>query len=83
VHTFERPQMAERTFAAHRAITIEARLYLNGEYQTLVKQQAAAQGGPGDPALATAVASVTQNLLGPQGAFRAIDSGRRPAPGPR
>ena len=83
MHTFVRPHMAERTFAAHRAITIEARLYLNGEYQTLVKQQAVVQGGPGDPDLATAVASVTQNLLGPQGAFRAIDSGRRPAPGPR
>src|SRR5438105_2935251 len=83
VHTFVRPHMAERTFAAHRAITIEARLYLNGEYQTLVKQQAVVQGGPGDPDLAAAVAGVTQNLLGPQGAFRAIDSGRGPAQGPR
>jgi hypothetical protein len=83
VRSFIRPHMAERTFAAHRPITIEARLYLNGEYQTLVKQQVVVQGGPDDPDLAAAVASVTQNLLGPQGAFRAIDSGRRPAPGPR
>jgi len=83
VHTFVRPHMAERTFAAHRPITIEARLYLNGEYQTLVKQQAVIQGGPDDPDLAAAVAGVTQNLLGPQGAFRAIDSGRGPAQGPR
>jgi len=83
VRTFMRPHMAERTFAAHRAITIEARLYLNGEYQTLVKQQAVIQGGPDDPDLAAAVAGVTQNLLGPQGAFRAIDSALRPAQGRR
>jgi hypothetical protein len=83
VRNFIRPHMAERTFAAHRPITIEARLYLNGEYQTLVKQQAVIQGGPDDPDLLAAVASVTQNLLGPQGAFRAIDSGRAPAQGPR
>jgi hypothetical protein len=83
VRNFIRPHMAERTFAAHRPITIEARLFLNGEYQTLVEKQAVVQGGPDDPDLAAAVASVTQNLLGPQGAFRAIDSGRRPAQGPR
>jgi hypothetical protein len=83
VRSFVRPHMADRTFAAHRPITIEARLYLNGEYQTLVKKQAVIQGGPDDPDLAAEVASVTQNLLGPQGAFRAIDTGRAPAQGPR
>src|SRR5262249_31530353 len=40
VHSFARPHMAERTFAAYRSVTIEVRLYLNGEYQTLVKKQA-------------------------------------------
>jgi hypothetical protein len=75
--------MAERTFSAHRPVTIEARLFLNGQYQTLAEKQAVVQGGPDDPDLAAAVASVTQNLLGPQGAFRAIDTGRRPALGPR
>jgi hypothetical protein len=83
VRKFIRPHMAERTFAAHRPITIEARLYLHGEYQTLVEKQAIIQGGPDDPDLAAAVAAVTQNLLGPQGAFRTIDSGPRPAQGPR
>jgi hypothetical protein len=83
VRSFVRPHMADRTFAAHRPITIEARLYLNGEYQTLVKKQAVIQGGPDDPDLAAEVASVTQNLLGPQGAFRAIDTGGAPAQGPR
>jgi hypothetical protein len=83
VRNFIRPHMAERTFAARRPITIEARLYLNGEYQTLVQKQAVVQGGPDDPALAAAVAGVTQNLLGSQGALRAIDSGRGPAQGPQ
>ena len=62
-------------FGVHRPITIEARLYLNGEYQTLVEQQALVQGGPDDLDLATAVASATRNLLGPSGAYRAIDTG--------
>jgi hypothetical protein len=83
VRRFARPHMAERIFAAHRSITIEARLYLNGEYQTLVKKQAVIQGGPDDPDLAAEVISVTQNLLGPQGAFRAIDTGQPPVQGLR
>jgi hypothetical protein len=83
VRNFIRPHMAERTFAANRSVTIEAKLYLNGEYQTLVERQAVIEGGANDPNLAAAVASVTQNLLGPQGAFGAIDSVRRPTQGPR
>ena len=79
VRNFTRPHMAERTFGAYRPVTIEARLFLNGQYQTLVEKQAVFQGGPGDPDLAAAVASATQDLLGPRGAFRAIDSGRRRA----
>lgn len=76
VRTFVRPHMAEKIFAAHRLITIEARLYLNGEYQTLVEKHAIIQGGPDDPDLAAAVESVTQNLLGPTGAYRALDTGQ-------
>jgi hypothetical protein len=83
VRSFMRPHMAERIFGVHRPITIEARLYLNGEYQTLVEKQVVIQGGPNDPDLAEAVASLTQNLLGPSGASRAIDTGQRPAYGPR
>jgi hypothetical protein len=73
---FVRPHMDQRIFGAHRPVTIEARLYLKGEYQTIVEQQATIAGGPADPDLAAVVASVTRNLLGPQGAYRAIDSGR-------
>ena len=61
---------------ARRPVTIEARLYLNGEYQTLVERQAIVEGRPDDPDLAAAVASVTRDLLGPSGAYRAIDTGR-------
>jgi len=77
VRNFVHTLVYERKFGVHRPITIEARLYLNGEYQTLVEQQAIIHGGPDDPELAAAVASTTQNLLGPSGAYRAIDLGLR------
>ncbi|MGC1885786.1 MAG: hypothetical protein WA709_06770 [Stellaceae bacterium] len=77
VRNFVHTLVYERQLGEHRPITIEARLYLNGEYQTLVEQQAIIHGGPDDPELAAAVASATQNLLGPSGAYRAIDLGLR------
>jgi len=79
VRSFAHTLVHERRFGVQRPITIEARLYLNGEYQTLVEQQAIVRGGPDSPGLAAAVASATQNLLGPLGAYRAIDTGQRPA----
>jgi hypothetical protein len=83
VRNFIRPHMADRIFAAHRPITIEARLYLNGEYQTLVEKQAIIEGGSNDPDLAAAVASVTQSLLGPSGAYAAAEAAQRSANGGR
>jgi len=68
---------SERRFGGHRPITIEARLYLNGQYQTLVEIQAIVRGGPDDPDLAAAVAKVTDDLLGPSGAYRAIKTEQR------
>ena len=79
IRNFARTSGYERKLGLHRPVTIEARLYLNGEYQTLVEAQAIIHGGPDDPALAAAIASATQGLLGPSGAFRAIDTGQRPA----
>ena len=81
--SFGPPSMNEWRAAVHRPVTIEARLYLNGEYQTLVEAQASVQGGPDDPDLAAAVAAVTKDLLGPKGAFRAIESAHLPARGSR
>ena len=83
VRSFGRPRTAASNVATHRPVTIEARLYLNGEYQTLVERQAVTPDGPNDPEFAAAVVGVTQNLLGSQGALRAIESGRRPVYGPR
>ena len=68
VRNFARALASEWGLAIRRPVTIEARLYLNGEYQTLVERQAVIRGGPDDPDLASAVASVTENLLGPSGA---------------
>jgi hypothetical protein len=76
VRTFVPPYMTDKTFGAHRPITIEARLYLNGVYQTHVEETAIIEGGPDDPDLAAAIARLTQNLLGPTGAYRSINSGR-------
>ena len=77
VRNFARTSGYEQKLGLHRPVTIEARLYLNGEYQTLVEAQAIIHGGPDDPALAAAIASATQSLLGPSGAYRAIDLGLR------
>jgi hypothetical protein len=79
VRSFAPRQMDDVTFGVHRPMTIEARLYLNGKYQTRVKKKAIIQGGPDDPDLAAAVANLTQNLLSPSGAYRSIHRGRGPA----
>ena len=83
MRNFVHTPVYEQKIGVHRPITIEARLYLNDEYQTLIERQATMQGGPNDPELAAAVASATASLLGPSGAYRAIDLGQRPAPGAR
>jgi hypothetical protein len=80
VRSFVHTLSHEGGFVGRRPITIEARLYLDGEYQTLVEQQAVVRGSPDDPDLAAAVASAAWNLLGPQGAYRAIEMGRQQAP---
>jgi len=59
------------------------RLYLNDEFQTLVERQATIQGGPNDTELAAAVVSATASLLGPSGAYRAIDMRQRSTPAAR
>jgi hypothetical protein len=58
-------------FRGLQSVTLEARLYLNGEYQTLVEGQAL-MDGPNDPRLALAVTNLTRNLLGPSGAYHHI-----------
>jgi hypothetical protein len=66
----------EQSFDERCLITIEAQLYLSGEYQAEVDKQGIIEGtGRDDPYLAEAVASVTQNLLGPSGVYHARQSG--------
>lgn len=73
VRQFVREPVMEEGFGVHRPVTIESRLYLNDQYQTVVKQRALVQGGPNDPELAAAVASTTESLLGHSGAHRTCD----------
>jgi hypothetical protein len=75
VRSFVRLPTDQPRSGGRRPVTIEARLYLEGQYQTLVEEQATVRGDPDDPDLAAAVASATRLLLGPQGAYRAIDRG--------
>ena len=75
VRSFTHTLSHERVFGA-RPVTIDARLYLNGVYQTHVEQQATFRGGNDDPDLASAVISVTWHLIGPTGAYRVINMGK-------
>jgi hypothetical protein len=88
--TFTLKPYAEREVLSHRphhlfrgvvsglhSVTLEARLYLNGEYQTLVMGQAL-MDGPHDRHLALAVTTLTRRLLGPAGAHGRVDVGQRP-----
>jgi hypothetical protein len=65
VRNFVHTLFYEQRLGVHRPVTIEARLYLNGQYQTLVQKQAVIQGGPDDPDLVRAVASVTPSQRTP------------------
>lgn len=80
VRNFVRAPVEEQGFSAHHPVTIEVRLYLNNKYQTLIERQSLVRGGPNDPELAAAVASATQTLLGPSGAYRAIGMRQRTIP---
>jgi hypothetical protein len=55
---------------SHRLIAAEAKLYLNGEYQTATFGQEAVQGGDSDPDLAGFLARLTRNL---ENGYKAID----------
>jgi hypothetical protein len=65
----------QRLFGNRHYVSVEMRLYLGGDYQTLTFGQAIFQGGPQDLELAAFVTNITRNLLGKSGAYRAIDIG--------
>lgn len=68
----------QRFFGVHRLISVEVRLYLGDEYQTMNFGEATIQGGARDQDLAALVTKLTQNLLGAKGAYRAIDVSPKP-----
>jgi hypothetical protein len=76
VRHFVHSVYAEDEADERRPVSIEARLHLKGEYQTLVEAQAAVRGDPDDSDLIAAVLAATRNLLGPHGAYHAIDLGQ-------
>ena len=63
----------QKLFGLKHRISAEARLYLDGQYQTLMFGQATIQGGANDKDLAAFVTRMTGDLLGEHGAYRAID----------
>jgi hypothetical protein len=69
---FPMPQM-QKLFGDRRRVTVEARLYLGGQYQTLMLGQATIRGGASDEDLASFIARMTEDLLGGHGAYNAID----------
>jgi hypothetical protein len=68
----------QRLFGTHHNISVEVRLYLRGQYQTLALGETVVQGGPPDKALAAFVTKLTQDLLGEHGAYRSIDKSSSP-----
>jgi hypothetical protein len=77
---FPIPQV-ERAFGNRHRISVEARLYLDGQYQTLVLGQATILGGAQDNELADFIRGMTSDLLGEHGAYRSIDMGPHPRSG--
>lgn len=65
--------MVDRLFGLRHVLSIEARLYVNGEYQTLTFTQTKVKTNGKDAALDGAVAEIATALLGPNGAYFAID----------
>jgi hypothetical protein len=82
------PQLAERTFGIHRPITIEAWLYLNGEYQTLVEGQAIIQGARsaqeslGEKSRSSGPPPTAPSTPGSTNASRRVNLSRRPVQDP-
>jgi hypothetical protein len=65
----------ERMFGVRRAIGVDARLYLRGQFQSTTFDQATIKGGPDDPDLAAVVAKVTRSIVANALAERSDPSG--------
>jgi hypothetical protein len=65
--------MVDRVFGLRHVLSIEARLYINGQYQTLTFGQTKVKTNGKDAMLDGEVAQLANALLGPTGAYFAID----------
>ena len=63
----------DKIFGSHRLISVEVRLYRNGEYQLLESAQPTVQGGPRDADLQKQIVALTKSLES------AANPGARPA----
>jgi hypothetical protein len=52
----------DQIFGVHRPISVEVRLYINGEYQLLESAEPTLQGGTRDPDLRKQIVTLTQSL---------------------
>lgn len=54
----------QRMLGPHRLVSAQVKLFLAGQYQTVIIGQEAVQGGAGDPELSALIARLTQTLYG-------------------
>jgi hypothetical protein len=64
---------AREVFGVGRAVGIDAKIYLNGQYQATTFDQATVKGGPNDPALAAAIQKVMKSIVANASAEGAAD----------
>jgi hypothetical protein len=66
---------ARDVFGVGRAVGIDAKIYLNGQYQATTFDQATVKGGPGDPSLAAAIQKVIKSIVANAAADGTHDDG--------
>lgn len=64
---------AREVFGVGRAVGIDAKIYLNGQYQATTFDQATVKGGPNDPGLAAAIQKVMKSIVANASAEGASD----------
>jgi hypothetical protein len=65
---------ARDVFGVGRAVGIDAKIYLNGQYQATTFDQVTVKGGPNDPGLAAAIQKVMKSIVANASAEGAADS---------
>jgi hypothetical protein len=66
---------AREVFGVGRAVGIDAKIYLDGQYQATTFDQATVKGGPNDPSLAAAIQKVMKSIVANASAEGTHDDG--------